>query len=232
MPDAPRLACIAAIAMAAVVAEPLTPGVAQARGLTLVKKNGKKVGGSYQRWADRSRIPTVRGRVRVLLTGCPARPRLAGCVYSSRLRTIYLVRGAPRMRRVLYHELGHLFDFRLMGRGERRAYKRLIGQRGRGWFAGKNPPAEQFAEAYALCARTRRIARAARGHYAFRTSPRRHAAVCALIRRAAGPAERPRPPRRPPVILGPPPPANPPAEPKSPPAEQEDESLLDQLIPG
>ena len=76
---------------------------------------------------------------------------------------------------MLYHELGHLFDFRLLSHAERRAYKRLVGQPRRGWFGGANPPSEQFAEAYALCARRHRIAGTARGSYHFRTTPRRHA---------------------------------------------------------
>jgi len=198
-----------------------------------VSKGGERLGGSFQRWIDRSKIPTVRGRLRIVLSGCPGRPRFEGCVFSRRLRTIYIKRGTPNPRGVLFHELGHLFDFRLMSHPERRLYKRLIGQRRRTWFGGVDPPGEQFAEAYALCARKRRIAGSARGRYGFRTSPRRHLGACALIRRAAGPAERPKPPKAPRVVVEPTRPAGPPPAPppKSEPPQEEDETLLEKLLP-
>ena len=229
MGDLQRLACLAAFMLAAAVSQ---GDSAHARELTAVSVSGQPMGGSYQRWIDQSRAPTVRGKVRLVLTGCPARPRFVGCVYSRRLHTIYLTRGAPKLRLVLYHELGHLFDFRLMSGRERQAYKRLIGQSGRAWFGGLNPPAEQFAEAYALCARKRRITRAMPGHYGFRTSPRRHASACALRRRAAGPAERPEPPKNPPVVIGPAPGAGGDPPPPAAPSPNEEETLLEQLLPG
>ena len=232
MGPVPRLAC--RVALAAPSARPglPAPGKAEARTLTAVSKSGKRLRGPYQRWIDRAKAPTVSGRVRIVLTGCPGRPHLAGCVYTNRLRTIYMKRSVSDPRNTLYHELGHLFDFRLMSRGERRIYKRLIGQRKRAWFGGVNPPGEQFAEAYALCAERRRIARVARGHYGFRTSPRRHRAVCALIRRAAGPRSRPQPPKAPPVVVEPPAHAKPPPDPpKNEPPQEEDESLLEKLLP-
>ncbi len=236
MGAAPRLSCVALLAACVVAAGIPEPDAAQARTLTAVSKSGKRLKGPYQRWIDRAKIPTVSGRVRIVLTGCPGRRRLAGCVYTRRLRTIYIKRTVSDLRGTIYHELGHLFDFRLMSRGERRLYKRLIGQRRRAWFGGVNPPGEQFAEAYSLCASKRRIARTARGHYAFRTSPRRHRATCALIRRAAGPKSRPRPPKAPPVIVEPPATAKPPPKPpKNEPPQDEDESLLDELgklLPG
>ncbi len=211
------------------------PQAAEARTLKLVAPGGKGLAGPYQGWADRSRVPTVRGRLRVVLTGCPRRPRLSGCIYSTRLHTLYLKRGATGLKATFFHELGHLFDFRLMSTRERQAFKRLSGQRRRRWFGGVDPPSERFAEAYSLCARHSRIRRAARGTYGFRTHPRRHAAVCRLIRRIAGPAERPQPPKRPPVVPGPPPTSAPP--PQSPeqspdPPPEEEESLVDHLFPG
>ncbi len=112
----PRLACAAALVTAVVGLGAPEPAPAQARTLTAVSKSGKRLGGSFQRWIDRSRTPTVRGTVRIVLTGCPGRPRFAGCVFSRRLRTIYIKRGTEHPRDVLYHELGHLFDFRLMSR--------------------------------------------------------------------------------------------------------------------
>jgi hypothetical protein len=229
---APKLGCLVALAVCLAVTGLPEPDSAEARTLTAVSKKGKRLRGPYQRWIDRAKVPTVGGRVRIVLSGCPGRPRFAGCVYTRRLRTIYIKRSVADLKGTLYHELGHLFDFRLMSRGERRLYKRLTGQRKRAWFGGVNPPGEQFAEAYALCASRRRLARVARGHYGFRTSPRRHRAVCGLIRRAAGPKGRPRPPKAPPVVVEPPATAKPPPKPPAnEPPQEEDETLLEKLLP-
>jgi hypothetical protein len=94
-------------------------------------------------------MPTVTGRITVRLTGCPALPRAAGCVYRKRPRTIYLRRGLRRPGSVLLHELGHLFDLRVMNNGDRRRFRKVLGASKRRWWA----VAEQFAESYSFCAR-------------------------------------------------------------------------------
>ena len=99
-------------------------------------------------------MPTVSGHITVRLTGCPALPRAAGCVYRERPRTIYLRRGLRRPRSVLLHELGHLFDLRVMNNGDRRRFRKVLGAHERRWWAGKIPLAEQFAEGYSFCAAT------------------------------------------------------------------------------
>ncbi len=171
-------------------------------------------------------MPVVKGRLKVFLRGCPRRPDLAGCVYTRRRYRIYLRRHLRDKRGVFYHELGHLFDLRVMRRRHRRAYKRIFGLgRRRAWFGGRQPPGEQFAEAYSYCARYRRIRgtrTSSHARYGYRASAAQHQLVCQLIKRAAAkPPRRPDPPDAPPVIvepartLPPAPPAQAPPPPKN-----------------
>ena len=117
---------------------------------------------------------------------CPALPRAAGCVYRRRPRTIYIRPGVRSPRSVLLHELGHLFDLRVMNNGDRGRFRRIMRATRRKWWAGRIPLAEQFAEAYSFCARYRRIVAIGRyATYDYGPSRRQHRSVCALIVAAA-----------------------------------------------
>src|SRR3954447_6461500 len=187
---------------------------------------GRPLHGSWERWARASLMPTVSGRVTVRLNGCPALPRAAGCVYRKRPRTIYLRAGVRRPRSVLLHELGHLFDLRVMNNHDRNRFRKILRAHKRRWWAGRIPLAEQFAEAYSFCARYRKIVSIARySNYRYRPTRRQHANICALIVKAAGDRQRPAPPPQAPVVTRsdstPPPqagaPAPPPRRPPRPP---------------
>jgi hypothetical protein len=193
-------------------------GPESARSKTvLVARSGRPMPARWQRWVKRSLVPVVDGRVKVSLSGCPAHPSAVGCVYSTRLSTVYIDRRRAVLPATLYHELGHLFDWRVLNNRERRRFKKLIGKSRQGWFKGRPQPAEQFAEAYSFCARYRRI-RSVRAYatYGYDPSPRAHRAICTLIRNAAKPRGRrsQAPPNPPPTISDPnPPPPQPPDDP-------------------
>jgi hypothetical protein len=171
----------------------------------------------WQQWARRSLVPLVEGRVKISLSGCPASSRAIGCVYSTRLRTIYLDRRRAVLPATLYHEAGHLFDYRVMNNADRRAFKRIVGKRRQGWFNGREEPAEQFAEAYSFCARYRRIHSIDRyTTYGYDPSPEQHRKACRLIVAAAQPdGAPPQPPPNPPPVTSDPqqPPDQPPDDP-------------------
>ena len=141
---------------------------------------------------------------------CPLNPALAGCVLTRRPRVLYLRPSAHDQRRVLYHELGHVFDLTVLNMRERARFKRIVGIRRAGWFRGALPPAEWFGDGYALCAmRSRLHGRAHSTAYGYAPSPRAHARVCRLIRSAAKPhGHRPKRPKNPPPVVevAPPPP--------------------------
>jgi hypothetical protein len=129
----------------------------------LVSRSGLRLAGRWQGWADASLMPTVPGRVRVVLSGCPAMRRAAGCVYSKRPRVIYLRSGLRDPRGVLLHELGHVYDLRVLNNRDRGRFRRIMGRSAkRRWWRGSLPPAEQFAEANSWCARYARIVSIAR----------------------------------------------------------------------
>jgi len=179
-----------------------------------VGPKGKPLRGSFHRWLHEARVPLVGGRIQILLGGCPGYPRFAGCVFSARPRRIYLRRGLRDPRTLLYHELGHVFDLRVMNRRDRRAFKRVMRLRGPGWYRGSPSPSEQFADGYALCARRRTVRGAARrSAYGYRPSARQHERVCTLIARAAGPRSRPpQRPKTPPELIETHPPPPPPEQ--------------------
>ena len=165
-------------------------------------------------------MPVVSGRVRVGRRGCPDHPRAVGCVYSDRLSVLYIDERRAILPATLYHELGHLFDWRVLNNRDRRRFKRLVGKSRQGWFSGRNSPAEQFAEAYSFCSRYRRI-RSIRAYttYGYDPSPSEHRAACRLIVAAAKPATAPSqsPPSSPGTISDPnPPPPQPPPEQEEP----------------
>jgi hypothetical protein len=204
---------VAAVLALAAAPQPIAGAAAE---LTMTAPGGRALSGAWQRWARASLMPTVAGHVTLRLQRCPALPRAAGCVYRNRPRTIYLRPGLHRPRAVLLHELGHLFDLRVMNNRDRGRFRRIMGAGRRRWWAGKTPLAEQFAEAYSFCARYRRIVSIGRfATYHYSPSRGQHRSVCSLIvaaardRKPAAPA-----PHAPPVTRADPvPPPQPPATP-------------------
>ena len=176
-----------------------------------VDEGGRAITGKIHRWLHQANVPLVRGRVQIRRSACPGNPLFVGCVFTARPRTLYLRHDVRAPRLVLYHELGHIFDIRVLNGRERRAFKRIAGIRARGWYAGALPPAEWFADAYSACAARLRLWRQARSSsYGYSPTRRQHMRACRLIRRAAAPRGRPpEPPSNPPPVIevAPPPPA-------------------------
>ena len=203
---------------------------ASAHPPTPIDRSGREFGGGLHRWMHRSKAPLVKGRVQIIRAACPGNPQLDGCVFPRRPRRIYMGTRLRNPRRLLYHELAHVFDLRVLNNAERRGFKRIMGIRRGGWFRGALPPAEWFAEGYANCAYRRTIRRAGRPTaYGYRASTRQHRRVCLLIARAAAPRGRPpqKPANPPPVIETKPPPPSPP-----PPAEGPSCNPVEQLLTG
>lgn len=210
----------------ALVAAPAGAGPApKARGsaeLRMSAPGDRALKGSWLRWARASLMPTVEGRVIVRLQPCPALPRAAGCVYRKRPRTIYIRPGVRQQRSVLLHELGHLFDLRVMNNGDRGRFRKLLSAPRRKWWEGRIPLAEQFAEAYSFCARYHRpIAIGRYASYDYSPTRRQHRSVCRLVvdaaadRAPAVPAPQAPPVTRPDPVPPPQPrPSPPPPQPK------------------
>jgi hypothetical protein len=174
-----------------------------------VDDRGRQITGRLHAWMHQAKVPLVRGRVRIRREACPGHPELAGCVFTLRARTFYMKPGVPDPRRLLYHELGHVFDFRVLNNRDRRRFKRILGIHSRGWMLGGLPPSEWFADGYAACAIRGRIHRRARPtEYGYAPTRRQHARVCRLIRAAVAPrSPGPRTPKDPPPVgeVAPPP---------------------------
>jgi hypothetical protein len=190
----------------------VSPGVRAGNGaVLLLKPSGHPLGDPWQRWANVSLMPTVAAQVMVRRVRCPARPEAAGCVYLRRPLVIWLRPGLADARGVLLHELGHVFDLRVLNNRDRGHFRRLLGRRRAKWWRGAVPLAEQFAEAYSWCARYTRIVSIARySSYDYRPTGRQHKRICALIRAAARDRAPARKPADVPIVTGPHPPPPPP----------------------
>ena len=116
----------------------------------------------YQQWADQSKVPVPPGAVSVVYsTRCPS-----AC--TDGVDTIWLGTGADRwpsvrlygvpfgttgfvdQRRIAFlHELGHIFDERMLTVADRLAFDRIV-RLARDWTAPPDAPADLFAQSYAL----------------------------------------------------------------------------------
>ncbi len=184
-------------------------------GVRLAVSSGRLIHGRWQVWANAALVPTVRGRVTMRLTGCPALPHAAGCVYANRPRVVYLRRDVRDPHAVLLHELGHVYDLTVLSDRDRSSVRAIFGvPAGRRWWSGQTPLAEWFAEGYSWCARQSRIS-SIRGAalYRYDPTPSQHRRLCSLIRRAARDRTPPKPPPAPPAVTDDP--APPPVEPPS-----------------
>ncbi len=79
-----------------------------------VDEGGRAITGKIHRWLHQANVPLVRGRVQVRRSTCPGNPLFVGCVFTARPRTLYLRHDVRSPRLVLYHELGHIFDIRVL----------------------------------------------------------------------------------------------------------------------
>ena len=182
---------------------------ALARTPVVVDQQGRLVRGHLHTWIGRAKVPLPSGRIQIRRVACPLNASLAGCVYTRRPRVVYMRPSLHEPRRILYHELGHVFDLTVLNNRERVRFKHIVGIRRAGWFNGALPPAEWFGDGYALCAmRLHLHGRPRATPYGYAPSPRAHARVCRLIRSAARPqGRRPkRPKHAPPVVEAQPPP--------------------------
>ena len=133
-----------------------------------------------------SAMPTVGGRITLKLSGCPALPRAAGCVYRRRPRTIYVRAGLRHPRAVLPHELGHLYDLRVMNNSDRGRFRRIMRARKRAWCrAGSRSRSSSPRHTRSAPATAGSVSIARYSTYDYRPSRRQHTRVCALVLAAA-----------------------------------------------
>lgn len=120
-----------------------------------------QVPAKYQEFLGGSRMPTPRGIVEVHIGFCPwfAAGTVGGCAFGDEIWLDAKLRpGEDEV--VLFHELGHIADFRHLTEGERDRVTRILKLDGLPWWGREDAyvsptapiPAEFFAEAYADCA--------------------------------------------------------------------------------
>lgn len=154
---------------------------------TLVLDDGTYRPQPLQRWANLAAVPTPPGEVQVSLDHCPMDPP-GPCTTDKRVFLAAAIRPRRALRVTLYHELGHVFDAAVLTDGDRDRFRSIM-RDPREWASDdRNPPDEQFAVAYSLCANPR-VAEQARfeGHYywgvdyLYSPTVAQHRQVCDLI---------------------------------------------------
>jgi hypothetical protein len=155
---------------------------APARAVTLLGTDGAPLGGRMQAIVAASKVPTAPGTVVVDLHACPG-TEYDGC-WDTTVLHLPTARGVD-LRWTLMHELGHVFDDRVLTPADRVAFKRAI-RYPAPWTTGAEPAGERFAEAYAGCAIYSRAPYGGlQGEYGYQAGPETFRRVCELIRRAA-----------------------------------------------
>lgn len=178
-------ASIMAFVVAALAALP-----ASASAATVILAPG---GRPYQRWVDHAKVPTPPTTIQIEETPCPSDDRTSACTWVG--GPIHLVprRLGPVVRHEFLHELGHSFDYLVMTEWARARFLKII-RDSPPWHAPANSPHEQFAEAWAFCARfgaakrSRRLRRRmlfASVGYGYALNWRTHRRACALIQNVA-----------------------------------------------
>lgn len=165
-----------------------------AAAVTLVTPEGQPAGAPWQTWADQSLAPTVPGEVTFRPGVGPCGD--VGCArwYSDGTAEIWVEPRSPEAHRLLLHELGHVFDARVMNDAGHSAWKQAIMDWRSGWMVDDpkqqaricGPPCEWFAEGYARCSLLGPyVRRAVRGAYEYVVGPTRQRRACRVLRMAA-----------------------------------------------
>jgi hypothetical protein len=172
----PRFAPLAVAAAISVIP------ASSAEATTLTLPDGAARPQPYQAWVDDALVPTPPGSVVLDLAGCD---ELVACAPEG-ARSIALSHDDASPR-VLLHELGHVFDDTVLTGSARERFQAIMRKRG-SWAAvsSRSPANEQFAEAYALCARHASIKERYAGGYQYSPTPAQHRQVCAVIRQVGG----------------------------------------------
>jgi hypothetical protein len=168
---------------------------APAYGLLLANPDGTPTGYPWREWADAALVPLPPGTVTFHddLDGAPCvGVEVEGCALWSDDGTaadVWVIAGMPAFdsRRVELHELGHIFDGRVMTGAARAAWKAAVMDHRDGWFQDDDPEpsGERFAESYSLCAILGgHIRSAVRGVYGYVVGPVRQRRVCRVLRLA------------------------------------------------
>lgn len=124
---------------------------AQASAATVVSPESDQ-SRPYQRWIDRSRMPTPNVEVTVHRGWCPT--EVATACTSPGSSEIWVARRGGATKRTFLHELGHQFDYSTMDDADRDSMRALIPTQ-EPWRSPSllhSSPHEVFAAVYAGCA--------------------------------------------------------------------------------
>jgi hypothetical protein len=119
---------------------------------------------AYGNWNDAAfPIDNLIAHTRTVFGPCPSESREIGCVFRTGLGTpptvyvdvaYFADEPGPWAADLYWHELGHAFDTGFLFDRDRTYLLHVMGLSGRPWMDDREPkPREEFAAAFALCAR-------------------------------------------------------------------------------
>jgi hypothetical protein len=129
------------------IAAPAAPALAST---TISPESGSSY--PYQRWVDRSTMPTPDVELKVVEGGCSWHHGDPGSCTYAEARTIWMTTDRGRPKQSFFHELGHNFDYFELGAGERGPLLARMGLAQPWRQDGPRSPHELFAEAFQQCA--------------------------------------------------------------------------------
>jgi hypothetical protein len=192
----------AALALSIVAVFTFTSMVAATHSdaVILAVKKGKRLNKRpqpYQQWANQAKAPRLAGVLLLRFGDCGAHE--FGCGWTFPVNIGLATRAKTTFNKhVLWHELGHAFDFvrmspRLTRSGTqrmsppRRVFRRLLGcKKSRGWHSGplRTRCDERFADAYMFCSNSMTSLPSFRPLYVYRPrSVAQHRKVCKTMTR-------------------------------------------------
>lgn len=126
-----------------------------ASAVTLVNPDGS-VAQPYQSWAESSHVPVVDGRLGFTASDVNCGPRpIGGCASRAGWIAVVPRPDADETRHVMFHELGHEFDF-AMPDWKRQVFRRILRLPSTPWWTDhphiEFSLSEEFADFYADCA--------------------------------------------------------------------------------
>lgn len=163
--------------------------------VTLRAPDGTPTGPPWQTWADQSRAPSPPGEITFTTGTGPCGEVADGCArwWDDGTAEVWVTPDAHE-RATLLHELGHIFDGRVMTDNARAAWKAATGDWRSGWMVTAPDglsrsctlSCEWFAEGYARCAlHGPNIRQAVHGAYGYVAGPVRQRRACRVLRMAA-----------------------------------------------
>lgn len=128
--------------------------------------------GIYKMWAEHSKMPLPRTKVKLIESVCPGPIAMPGCAIHTKIPTIYVSGNVHERKRVFFHELGHVVHMTEFNKNDTKRVKTLLNY---------DPMYEEvIAEAYYVCS----VGEPRQLYINYPVEKQKVATICQIIRTA------------------------------------------------